>query len=322
MAHWLLDCQPLCGRPWRLGVGDESAEREQAYRLRHRVFFDEIGYRAGATGDRDHDEFDDRCDHIILVDTERAELLGTYRAIDGATGLYGDCQFDLAALDPIAAKILQGGRTCVAAEHRTGPAIQHLSYGMELLLRERGAAFLLGAESFRVEAPEQLDTIRSYLRAFGADSEWYAPARSVTQIDSLKIVPVTAADERALPSIIRMDLRMGFLVCSPPAWDADFGCYDARPQRREDVRLADVTHRRIAAGSPGLLLPLSVGQNLPRLLARMRASHRRCDPRRPGDHGHPPRTGYRQRRRHRATAGLLRCDPRDRWAPPAHADPR
>jgi len=25
MAHWLLDCQTLCGRPWRLGVGDDAA---------------------------------------------------------------------------------------------------------------------------------------------------------------------------------------------------------------------------------------------------------------------------------------------------------
>jgi len=30
MAKWLLDCQPLCGRPWMLGLATEPAEREQA----------------------------------------------------------------------------------------------------------------------------------------------------------------------------------------------------------------------------------------------------------------------------------------------------
>ena len=242
MARWLLDCRPLCGHPWMLGVATDAAERERAYRLRSRVFFEEIGYRAGRNSDgRDHDEFDDRCDHLILVDTDRDEVLGTYRAIDGAGGLCGRAQFDLTALDPIAATILQGGRTCVAAAHRTGPAIQYLSYGMELLLRERGAAYLLGAESFRVDRPEQLDVIHSYLRRFGTDPNWHALAQPNARVASLQIVPVTAADERCLPNILRMDLRMGFLACSSPAWDADFGCYDVLMLGRRD-RLTRTYH--------------------------------------------------------------------------------
>ena len=235
MARWLLDCAQLCGHPWRLGVATEPAEREAAYCLRHRVFIEEIGYRAGVPGDgRDCDEFDDRCDHILLMDTDRGELLGTYRAIDGATGLYGGLQFDLSPLRSITPHILQGGRTCVAAEYRQGPAIQYLSYGMELLLRERGSRYFLGSESFRVAGPEPLNAIHSYLRQFGADPEWYTPAQPAAAVPGLTIVPVSQADERALPGIIRMDLRMGFLACSPPAWDADFGCYDVLMLGRRD----------------------------------------------------------------------------------------
>ena len=240
MARWLLDCLPLCGHPWRLGVATDDAEREQAFRLRHSIFFGEIGYRAGAVGDGlDRDEFDDWCDHLILIDTGSGELVGTYRAVWGADalrrgGLYGSFEFDLSPLDPIAPHILQGGRTCVAAAHRTGPAIQYLTYGMELLLRELGARYFLGSESFRADDPQRLNVIHSYLREFGADPDWFAPARPSAAIPGLSLVPVTAADERALPGIIRTDLRMGFRACGAPAWDADFGCCDVLMLGRRD----------------------------------------------------------------------------------------
>jgi len=238
MARWLLDCEPLCGRPWRLGLATEPDELAAALGLRHRVFMTEMGYRAGADG-FDRDAFDDWCDHLILIDSETGELIGTHRAIDGGEamrrgGLFCGTQFDLARLDPIAPRILQGSRTCVAAGHRNGPAIQYLSYGMELLLRERGALYFLGAESFREPGAERLDQIHSYLREFGTDPDWFAPALPASAVPGLRVVPVSAADERVVPSIIRMDLRMGFLACSPPAWDPDFGSYDVLMLGRRD----------------------------------------------------------------------------------------
>jgi putative hemolysin len=45
-------------------------------------------------------------------------------------------------------------------------------------------------------------------------------------VTGLREVQVSAADERSLPEIVRMDLRLGFLACSPPVWDPGFECYD------------------------------------------------------------------------------------------------
>jgi len=221
-------------------LATEADELDAALSLRHRLFVIEMGYLGGADADGiDRDGFDDWCDHLILADAATGELIGTHRAIDGREalrrgGLYGDFQFDLSPLDPIAPMILQGGRTCVAAGHRTGPAIQYLSYGMELLLRERGSGYFLGSESFREPASDQLNKIYSFLREFGTDPDWFAPAQPAAAVRGLRVVPVSAADERVVPSIIRLDLRMGFLACSPPAWDADFGCYDVLMLGRRD----------------------------------------------------------------------------------------
>src|SRR5262245_10355993 len=102
MARWLLDCQPLCGRPWRLGLATGPDEREGAYRLRYDVCFRECGYGPGGAADgRDTDPFDGWCDHLILWDAGAKRVIGTYRAIHGAEavrrgGLYAGEEFDYA----------------------------------------------------------------------------------------------------------------------------------------------------------------------------------------------------------------------------------
>jgi putative hemolysin len=223
------------------------------------VFVRECGFRLGADG-RDADAFDDWCDQLVLWDADRAEVVGTYRAIRGAEavrrgGLYGTAEFDLSPLDPIAPSILQGGRTCVAAGHRTGPAFQYLSYGMELLLREYGCEFFLGAESFHPADADALNVIYSYVRRFGTDPEWAVEPRPASRVTTLREVPVTAADEKRLPGLIRADLRMGFRACSPPVWDGEAGCYDLLVLGRRDrltkayQRFVDRIERPTAKGS-------------------------------------------------------------------------
>lgn len=241
MARWLVDLLPVCGHPWRVGLATEEREREAVYRLRYDVFVAEQGYRhagldAGPGLDADH--FDPWCDHLYIYDEEHNRVAGTYRAIRGAEalkrgGFYACDEFDFAPLVPIAHEILQGGRACVAPEYRGTQAFQYLSYGMELLLREYNCRYLLGADSFRADL-ETLSWIVSYVRAFGSDPDWFVQPLPANRVDGLREVPVTKSDERQLPEILRMDLRLGFRACSPPAWDPGFGCYDVMMLGRRD----------------------------------------------------------------------------------------
>jgi putative hemolysin len=232
MARWFLDCRPLCGHPWRLGVATEAHEREEAYRLRYDVFCREMGYLdANNASGRDVDSFDEWCDHLILYDIEKARLIGTYRAIPGVKakrrgGFYGAVEFDLRPLESIADQILQGSRTCIAADYRGGPAFHYLSFGMELLLREHNCRYFMGADSFSVDNPETLNLIYSYVRRYAMDPHWYVEPMPVSQVPGVHEVPITPEYERRLPPVIRMDLRLGFRACSPIAWDPEFRSYD------------------------------------------------------------------------------------------------
>jgi putative hemolysin len=241
MARWLLDCRPVCGHPWRLGLATEPHETDALFKLRYDVFVTEQGYGHAGT-DRgpgyDVDHFDAWCQHLFLYDDEAQRVAGTYRAIAGPDaaangGFYAGDEFDLAPLAPIAHLILQGGRACVGSEYRSTLAFQYLSYGMELLLREYKCEYFLGADSFRADHDE-LCRIHSYIRAYGTDPEWAVQPWPANRVEGLREVPVSAADERSMPEILRMDLRLGFRACSPPVWDPGFRCYDVLMLGRRD----------------------------------------------------------------------------------------
>jgi len=238
MARRLMDCRPLCGHPWVLETATTPAEKARALQLRFEVFFREEGYGPpGAT--EDVDQFDDWADHILVRNIETDALVAACRAIPGAKavdrgGFYGNHEFDYAPLAEIAPVILQGSRTCVAKPYRTGPAIQYLSYGLELLLREYRCRYFLGTESFTPVDRADLNVIHSYLAKYGADPDFAVSATPVGFVAGLETVEVTEADGRRLSPVIRMDLHMGFRTCGPPAWDPDFGSYDVLMLGRRD----------------------------------------------------------------------------------------
>src|SRR5262245_17587636 len=80
-------------------------EVEAALRLRLQVFNLELGEGLASshvTG-QDRDEFDDSCHHLIVLDTHKGIVVGTYRLQTGelasnATGFYSRREFELSLL--------------------------------------------------------------------------------------------------------------------------------------------------------------------------------------------------------------------------------
>jgi putative hemolysin len=249
MARVLLDCEPICGRPWRISLADQAWEREEVFRLRYEVFNREQGYGAGepaggaagaaasaAANDssgpgRDADSFDEWCEHLMLRDEARGELIGTYRLIPGPAavrhgGFYSGTEFDLSPMDRIAPEVLEVGRTCVAPQYRNGLAMQFLWYGLELVLKSEGYRYLLGCGSFSADTPDELNRIYSWSRRHAADPEFFCPVLPRCAVPELREVETSADDEKLLPPLIQHYLKLGSSLCSPPAWDPDFRTYD------------------------------------------------------------------------------------------------
>src|SRR5688572_26078263 len=68
-------------------LAQTTGEVDAAQALRYRVFYDEMGARPDdrmARARRDFDDFDEVCDHLLVLDqsrTGRESVVGTYRLI-------------------------------------------------------------------------------------------------------------------------------------------------------------------------------------------------------------------------------------------------
>ena len=209
-------------------------EVESAQRLRHAVFVGELGAstpcrRPGI----EEDMFDPWCEHLIVRDQVRDEVVGTYRVLtpDKARRLgtyYAETEFDLTRLQLLRDDICEVGRACIHPDYRNGAVIARLWQGIALLMLERRYRFLIGCASMGMAdggaaarqvadhvMPSCLAPIeyrvfpRSPLAAAEPGDDW-------PRHDAVALVP----------PLLRAYLRLGAWVGGDPAWDPDFNTAD------------------------------------------------------------------------------------------------
>jgi len=225
---------------YRVSLAASQADVQAAERLRHQVFSIECGAITPGPHGLDTDDFDDVCDHLIVwhvpggvatTTSDAHTAVATYRLLPAhandhsplAAGLYSAGAFDLRPLEGLLGLTVEAGRSCVHADHRSGAAISLLWGGIARYMYLSGYRYLVGSASValndgganaagiadlaaaRHAAPERL-RCRPY-RPFDPDGI-DRPARVI------------------IPPLLRGYLRLGAVVCGPPALDADFGTAD------------------------------------------------------------------------------------------------
>lgn len=73
----------------------------------------------------DIDLFDDYCEHLLVRDEASGDVIGTYRVLTPtqakrAGSTYSDTEFDLTRLRSLRERMVELGRSCVHADHRSG----------------------------------------------------------------------------------------------------------------------------------------------------------------------------------------------------------
>lgn len=212
------------GRRYTLRLATDAADIRAASRLRHRVFAEELGARlhGGAPG-LDVDEFDEGCDHLVVV-ADDAEVVGTYRLLPPGRcpRRYAATEFDLSALSTIDGDTVEVGRSCVHPGHRDGTVINLMWAGIARYLRAGGYRWLSGCASVGLgdggtQAAGVWDLVR---RKHLAPPEYRVlPRRAWKPVEHL-------AGRPAVPPLLRGYLRLGAWVCGAPAYDPDFDCAD------------------------------------------------------------------------------------------------
>lgn len=212
----------------------ERQEIEAAFRLRFDVFNMELleGLSESHLTGMDKDEYDDYCDHLVVIDTESKQVVGTYRMMHGVVaensiGYYSETEFDLTALRDLPGAKLELGRTCVHRDFRNASVIGLLWRGIASYVDKYDIRHLFGCGSLHSSNPAEASIVYSYLNRFHiADGRYHV--RPLRRLNDVQMLSFCDRDQAlsAMPPLLKGYLRLGALICGEPAYDPVFGTTD------------------------------------------------------------------------------------------------
>lgn len=222
-------------------IAETPEEILEAQRLRYRVFCGEMGATPTpeqATEQRDFDEYDPACDHLLVLHDAGGggdpEIVGTYRLLRAermkALGrFYSEGEFDISRLKSYPGKVMELGRSCVAAAFRNKAAMQLLWRGIGEYVTFYGIDLMFGCASFHGR-PEEHKEALSYLYHFHLAPEEIRPVSLPDQYVEMNRMPREGMNQKrvfvGLPVLIKGYLRLGGVVGGGAVYDAAFDTTD------------------------------------------------------------------------------------------------
>lgn len=214
---------------FRLTLAQTDAEIRAAQRLRYDVFVAELG-ADGEMVDHENrlevDRFDAHFDHLLLLDEARgadvmAQVVGVYRVLrDDQMPLIGqyytEDEYDVSALKSSGRKLLELGRSCVAAPYRGGAALFHLWQGLGAYVSDHNIEILFGSASFHGTDIDALAQPLSFLHHRHLAPPELRVSSLPHHFQTMNLMPEDQIDRmaasKALPPLIKAYLRVGGYV--------------------------------------------------------------------------------------------------------------
>ncbi len=210
-------------------IAKNASEIEDAFRLRYKVFVGEMGASIGDAQTRtERDFWDEHCSHLIVIDQEIDEVVGTYRMLEphiakSLGSVYSDENFDLIRLWPLRNNMLEIGRACVLDGYRSGSTILLLWSALAKFMTEKNYDHLIGCSSVGL-ADGGKNAASGYLHLSKKSIvpiEYRVRPRNPFPFD-----PSVTGDKFCPPALMAAYLRAGAYICGEPAWDPHFNTAD------------------------------------------------------------------------------------------------
>lgn len=218
---------------FRVETARTSNQLLKVLELRHEVFVEEWQGRRAFHG-LDVDQYDFSADHLMIIDKNIGEVVGTYRLLSShfTRDFYSASEFEMSEFLRTPAVKLELGRACVHPEYRNGQAIEMLWKGLTRYIARTRTEFLFGCSSVKSMRADVVDQIVDLLRASEQWSDDFAirPTADYRFPHHAVATPAgklsTAERRQLLPPLLRSYLAAGAKVYGAPALDLDFGCTD------------------------------------------------------------------------------------------------
>ena len=206
------------------------AEREACYRLRYRVFVEEMGASIPpGHGGLERDRFDPHCHHLLVRDTASGAVVACTRILTDTQacltgGFYSEDEFDLTGIRGLTGRVMEIGRTCVDPAWRRGGTIAALWAGLARFMADNRFGFLIGCASIPMDgggatARAITDSLRA--RHLVPEVRRVRPRRPLPAV----VESGKPASSR-LPPLLKAYMRLGAKIGGEPCWDPAFACAD------------------------------------------------------------------------------------------------
>ncbi len=215
----------------------DKKEVREAQRLRFEVFNLEMkeGLKSSYERGLDIDDYDPLCEHLIVREPKNKQVVGTYRLLLGSEarshfGFYSEKEFHLENIKKLRDEMLELGRSCARKDYRDKALIHAMWQAIADYVKRHRVRYLFGCASLHTTYPREVQAFYSMLK-----QKCYAPDEFRVFPLSERSFPGLDEDMKAeedpslffrLPSLIKGYLRIGALVCGPPALDQEFGTAD------------------------------------------------------------------------------------------------
>ena len=224
--------QPAGLHNLQVGLARSAAEMDAAKRLRYQVFADEMGARiTSRRAGIDEDMFDPWCEHLIVRDEARNDVVGTYRILTPQRAArigayYAESEFDLTRLHRLRGDLCEVGRACIHPAYRSGAVISLLWQGLARFMQDEGHRYLAGCASISMAdgGIHAARVARHLIERHLAPIEYRV--RSRHPLLAMDTPDRTADVEPCVPALLRAYLRLGAWIGGEPAWDPDFNTAD------------------------------------------------------------------------------------------------
>ncbi len=225
-----------------LRLAKTDADIDAAQALRYRVFYQEMAAKPSAEMarlKRDFDQFDDVCDHLLVIDhtidDDADAVIATYRLLRGSVAksfgrFYTAGEYDIKNLFGLPGEMLELGRSCVDAGSRDRPTMQLLWRGIAAYVFHHDISLMFGCASLHGTDPSALAVPLSYLYHF----HLAPPALRTRALPELYVdmnfLPADEIDPKTalvnLPPLVKGYLRLGGFVGDGAVVDEQFNTTD------------------------------------------------------------------------------------------------
>lgn len=223
-------------------LAENLTEIKAAQALRYRVFYEEMSANPSSKMKalkRDFDEFDDYCDHLLVLDNSKSTIddmvVGTYRLNRKSTaqdhgGFYTAQEYNIEGLLKQPGEILELGRSCVDVNYRNGQTMQLLWRGIANYVFFYSIEIMFGCASFPGTNVKPIESYLSYLYHNHLAPKDICPVAVANRYINMNILDKEKIDvlevRKNIPPLIKGYLRLGCYIGDGAVLDQQFGTID------------------------------------------------------------------------------------------------